>query len=195
MRFDIPRRRLYDKAMMSPASEKAASGRAFLAAALLALLAAGCASAPASPAPDGPAPAPAASSSFDPAAVSAEVKTAAIADIKALIQGLNTIIQRKDYESWLGYLTEDYKQHYSDPAVLAQISEYPVLKRAGIKLSSLKDYFLYVVYPSRQNDRVDDIEYLGEGLVKAITVSPKGDRQILYNLEKHGDTWKIGIGR
>jgi len=70
-----------------------------------------------------------------------------------------------------------------------------VLKRAGIKLSSLRDYFLYVVYPSRQNDRVDDIEYLEEGLVKAITVSPKGDRQILYNLEKHGDTWKIGIGR
>ncbi|HRY72924.1 MAG TPA: hypothetical protein P5165_06845 [Spirochaetia bacterium] len=190
--------------MTSRASEKRSLARAFIASALLALLAAGCAAAPAAPSTPPPvapatsppaAPAQPPAASFDPAAVSVEVKTAAIADIKALIEGLNTIIQRKDFESWLGYLTEPYKLHYSDPAVLAQISEYPVLKRAGIKLSSLRDYFLYVVYPSRQNDRVDDIEYLEEGLVKAITVSPKGDRQILYNLEKHGDTWKIGIGR
>ncbi|MBL8966798.1 MAG: hypothetical protein JNG85_07290 [Spirochaetaceae bacterium] len=143
---------------------------------------------PAEPVPVPPKP-------FDPAAVSAETKAAAVADIKALIEKLNTIIQRKDYDAWLLFLTEEYKAYYTDPAVLGKISEYPVLKRAGIKLNSLKDYFAYVVFPSRQNDRVDDIEYLGASLVKAITVSPKGERQILYNLEKHGDTWKIGIGR
>jgi len=94
--------------MTSRASENRAPRRAFIASALLTLLAAGCASAPASPAappPDAPpasSPVQPAAPSFDPAAVSAEVKTAAIADIKALIEGLNTIIQRKALESWLG---------------------------------------------------------------------------------------------
>jgi hypothetical protein len=79
--------------------------------------------------------------------------------------------------------------------VLGQYSEYPVIKSKGIKLQTLHDYFVYVVYPSRQNDKIDDIEFVGENLVKAITISPKGDRNILYMLEKHGDAWKIGIGR
>jgi hypothetical protein len=132
---------------------------------------------------------------FDPASVTAEEKTVAITDIRALILSLNQIIQRKDYEAWLGCLTDEYRAYYSRPDVLAQISEYPILKRMGIKLLSIEDYFLYVVYPSRQNDRVDDIDFVGENQVKAITLSPKGERQILYNLEKHDDTWKIGIGR
>ena len=149
---------------------------------------------PALSAPAAPA-APAKAPAFDPTKVSAEVKTAAITDIRALIENLNKIIQRQDYESWRANLTEEYVAQYSDPALLAQYSEYPILKRQGIKLTSLKDYFIYLVYPSRQNDRVDDVEFVSENLVKAITVSPKGSRDILYILEKHGDTWKIGIGR
>jgi hypothetical protein len=137
-----------------------------------------------------PAPRP-----FDPTAVSAEVKTAAITDIRALIANLNTIIQRQDYDSWRANLTDAYVAQYSDPVLLAQYSEYPVLKRQNVTLKTLKDYFVYLVYPSHQNDRVDDIEFVDENLVKAITVSPKGSRDILYILEKHGDTWKIGIGR
>lgn len=132
---------------------------------------------------------------FDPATVTAEEKNATFTDVKAFILSLNSIIQRKDYDAWLSHLTPEYIAYYSDPAVLAQISDYPVLKRMGVNLRSLKDYFLYVVYPARQNDRVDDIEFTSEEQVKAITISPKGDRQILYNLEKVGDSWKIGIGR
>jgi len=132
---------------------------------------------------------------FDPAKVSAETKTAAFTDIRALIDNLNKIIQRQDYDAWLANLTPAYIAYYSDPGLLAQYSEYPILKRQGVKLTTLRDYFVYLVYPSRQNDRVDDIDFVSENLVKAITVSPKGSRDILYILEKHGDTWKIGIGR
>ncbi len=144
--------------------------------------------------PPAPEPAPA-TPAFDPQSVSAEVKTAAMTDISAFIEDLNKIIQRKDYDAWLSHLTPEYVAYYSAPALLAQYSEYPVLKRQNIQLKTLKDYFVHLVYPSRQNDRVDDIEYVSENLVKAITVSPKGSRDILYILEKHGDTWKIGIGR
>jgi ABC-type transport system substrate-binding protein len=168
-----------------------------------ACIAAGCASG-AKPAPS-PAPAtPAQASSqatasnagnFDPSKVTAEVKSATFVDVRSLIDSLNQIIRQQDYDSWLGYLTENYIKYYSDPVVLGQYSEYPVIKSKGIKLQTLHDYFVYVVYPSRQNDKIDDIEFVGENLVKAITISPKGDRNILYMLEKHGDAWKIGIGR
>jgi len=137
----------------------------------------------------GPSPA------FDPSAVTEAVKDATIVDVRSFIDSLNQIIRRQDYDAWLSNLTDDYIRHYSDPAILMQYSEYPVIKGKGIKLQTLKDYFINVVYPSRQNDKVDDIEFVDENLIKAITLSPKGDRNILYMLEKHGDTWKIGIGR
>jgi hypothetical protein len=133
--------------------------------------------------------------SFDPTKVTAEVKTATFVDVRALIESLNLLIRQQDYNGWLSHLTDEYIAYYSDPEVLAKYSEYPIIKRKGIKLTTLKDYFVNVVYPSRQNDKVDDIEFVQGNLIKAITVNPKGERNILYMLEKHGDAWKIGIGR
>jgi hypothetical protein len=132
---------------------------------------------------------------FDPTTVTAAVKNATILDVRSFIESLNQIIRDKDYEAWRKNLTNEYIEYYSDTAVLSRFSEYPIMKRNSIKLETLQDYFIYVVYPSRQNDTVDDIEFVGEKLIKAITVSPKGDRNILYMLEKHGNAWKIGIGR
>lgn len=132
---------------------------------------------------------------FDPDSVSVEMKQATFFDVRALIQGLNSIIQAKDYESWAMALTDDYRSYYSSSDTLDRISDAPVLKRQGVKLRSLQDYFIYVVYPSRQNDRVDDIEFIDATHIRAITVNVKGERLVLYNLEKIGDTWKIAIWR
>lgn len=132
---------------------------------------------------------------FDPASVSVELKQTTFVDIRALVENLNSIIQAKDYDAWSKVLTDAYRDHYSSPEVLAQISDYPVLKRQGIVLHTLADYFMYVVYPSRQHDRVDDIEFIQATRVRAITVTAKGERLVLYNLEKIGDTWKIAIWR
>ena len=116
-------------------------------------------------------------------------------EVKVFINELNQIIRRKDYTAWRGYLTSDYATFYSSPAVLGEMSESAVLKRQGIKLTSLQDYFLYVVYPSRQSVRVDDIEFSSPLQVKAVTVTSAGDRQVYYYLEKVGESWKIGTGR
>jgi hypothetical protein len=132
---------------------------------------------------------------FDPAVVPEAVKSATFIDVRTFIESLNRIIRQKDYEAWRSNLSDDYIGYYSNPSVLAQYSEYSVIKANNIKLQTLGDYFIYVVYPSRQNDKVDDIDFVGENLIKAITLSPKGERNILYMLERHGDTWKIGIGR
>jgi len=140
-------------------------------------------------------PAPTAPPSFNPVTVTAETKNATFTDIRALIDSLNQIIRRQDYDAWLAHLTDGYIAFYSDPKTLHDFSQYPVIKSRGIELKTLRDYFLQVVYPAHQNDKVDDIDFIDANLVKAITLSPKGDRNILYILEKHGDTWKIGIGR
>ena len=146
------------------------------------------------PAAEVPPPPPAAPL-FDPKGVTAEVKTATFVDVRSLIDKLNQIIRDQDYDAWLTHLSDDYVKYYSDPEVLAKFSEYPIMKRQSIKLATLHDYFVYVVYPSRQNDKVDDIEFVDKNLIKAITINSKGDRNILYMLEKYGDAWKIGIGR
>jgi len=140
-------------------------------------------------------PAEPSSQPFDPASISAEAKKATFTDVRAFIESMNETIRLKDYDTWYKHLSGQYIAYYSDPTVLLQKSEAPILKRMGVKLQSLKDYFIYVVYPSRQNDRVDDIEFITERLVKAITIGPDGERQILYFLERDGTSWKIGIGR
>lgn len=132
---------------------------------------------------------------FDPATVSVELKQTTFVDVKALIARLNAIIQAKDYEGWSKVLTAEYLDYYSSPETLAKISESAVLKRQGVTLKTIEDYFRYVVYPSRQNDRVDDIEFIEPSRIRAIIVNAKGERLVLYNLEKIGDTWKIAIWR
>lgn len=166
-----------------------------------ALLAASCAGTPpsgpepkaatAAAAPSNPTPAAA----FDPSSLTKEEKKATFADAQALVERLNAIIRARDFGAWKTYLTPAYIAYYSDPLVLARLSESPVLKRAGIVLHSLEDYFLEVVYNSRQNARLDDIDFVGADSIVAITLSPQGDRLVLYNLEKQQDSWKIGLGR
>jgi len=128
---------------------------------------------------------------FDPEKVSVEVKQATLGDIKIFIDGLNTIIQNRDYERWYANLTDEYRSYYTKAEVLAELSEIFVIKRQGIVLRSLRDYFTYVVYPSRQNDKVDEIEFIDQNLIRAFTYSARGDKLVLYTLEKIDNTWKI----
>ncbi len=117
-------------------------------------------------------------------------KAEALFDIREFIFTLNKIVQRKDFEAWYSYLTADYVKYYSDPAVLAELSSQPTLRKYNIVLKSLKDYFLYVVYPSRQNDTVDEIEYIGYNKVIVYTYV-NNVKLVLYVLEKINGKWMI----
>lgn len=128
---------------------------------------------------------------FDPSSISKEVFDTTKMDVQALIGKLNEIIREKDYNTWVTYLGPTYRTALSDPAFLKRISESSVLKKQGVTLRELKDYFTYVVVPSRANDRVDDIEFIGQNRVKAFTVDSKGRRLRLYDLEKVPSGWKI----
>ena len=128
---------------------------------------------------------------FDPSTVTQELFDTTKNDVQKLIQQLNTIIRAKDYEAWTSFLSHDYFTTISSPEFLEQTSESARLKAMKIVLTNPKDYFLYVVVPSRANDRVDDIEFIAKTRVKAFTITPNGQRLRLYNLEQVGDSWKI----
>lgn len=144
-----------------------------------------------------PVPLPAQPAAAEPPAlvVSEELRQSTFVDVTGLIGTLNAIIRRRDFDAWRALLTDEYLRHYSDPQTLAELSQQPALRRYNIVLRSLRDFFTYVVYPSRQNDRVDDIEFIDERRIVAYTINAKEERLVLYNLEKIGDTWKIAIWR
>jgi len=128
---------------------------------------------------------------FDPASITKEEYDSTKSDIQALIQELNTIIRTQNYNAWVDHLGPKYMAAISSPAFLARVSESARLKNQKIVLRDLKDYFMYVVVPSRANDRVDDIEFIGQNRVKAFTVTEKNQRLRLYDLEKTDQGWKI----
>ncbi len=132
------------------------------------------------------------SQSDDKFQVSEDVFKQTFFDIELLIQELNSIIESEDYETWQQYLTPGYKEKMSSREVLDKLSDQPMLKKYNIKLKTLKDYFSYVVVPSRSNARLDDLVFVNENNVKAIMVI-SGQRSILYKLERTGNSWKIGI--
>ena len=123
--------------------------------------------------------------------VTEDVYEQTFTDIESLIAELNAIIKHENYEVWTTYLTKAYKASLEDPEQLSRISEEPILKKYNIRLSNLKDYFFYVVVPSRSDARLDDIVFVDESHVKAIMII-NNRRSILYKLEKIDDKWKIG---
>ncbi len=112
-------------------------------------------------------------------------------DIAALIEKLNKIIAAKDYESWKMNLSDNYIQYYSDPEILKEKTQSPLLVKYNIVLRSLEDYFNYVVVGSRQNIKLDEIKVLDRNKIKAYMFI-KGTPVIIYELVRIDNVWKIG---
>ena len=160
------------------------------------------------PAPEpaaAPQPQPPAEPVFNPASISQEKFDTTKADVQALIGDLNRIIKAKNFNSWRGFLSASFFEVISSKDFLDEKTE-ELYKRDQVVASNLgrdpkrvqkkilktpKDYFDNVVVPSRQNDRVDDIEFVTENQVIAYTVDTRGNRLILYDLAMIDDKWKI----
>jgi len=132
---------------------------------------------------------------FNPASISYDYYLSVREDVKRFIDELNDIIKKQDYNTWKEFLSPEYFEEISSTEHLHDISELPAMKTRNITLKTLQDYFTHVFIPSRENSRVDDIEFVGLYRVKAFTIQTNkaGDEQrlLLYNLEKNGDMWKI----
>ena len=124
--------------------------------------------------------------------VSEEVYTKTFDEIEKFIRNLNEIIRREDYDTWLTYLSEEYIERTGDPAYLKEQSEQPLLKKSKTSLNSLRDYFKYVVVPSRFQVQLDEIEFVGENQVKAYAMI-RNTKALLYLLVRENGMWKIGV--
>ncbi|MCK5152932.1 MAG: hypothetical protein KAQ93_01115 [Spirochaetales bacterium] len=112
-------------------------------------------------------------------------------DISELIQELNELIASKNFNEWKNYLSADYIEYYSDPDVLKEKSQSPLLTKYKIVLRSLEDYFNYVVVGSRQNVQLDEIKALDRDRIKAyMFINNKA--VIIYELIRIDNNWKIG---
>ncbi|MDR1575230.1 MAG: hypothetical protein LBS37_04415 [Treponema sp.] len=128
---------------------------------------------------------------FDPVTISEEVFNSTKIDVQRFIENLNQIIRSRNYDAWRVAISDGYFDKISSLEFLAAVSEQPAMKTRNIVLKSPQDYFNNVVVPSRANDRVDDIEFVGQHRVKAYTVTPNGSRLRLYDLETTENTWII----
>ncbi|MBN2618361.1 MAG: hypothetical protein JXR64_08645 [Spirochaetales bacterium] len=111
-------------------------------------------------------------------------------EVELLIQKLNKIISSNDYDNWKSFLSESYIEKYGDQEYLLKQSDNPVLKDYGIKLKTLKDYFRYVVVPSRSNVVVDEIQFITETSIKAFTFK-NNNKFLVYLLIKSDSGWII----
>ena len=136
-------------------------------------------------------PPPPQEATFDPGSITQEVFDTTKLEVQQLIDTLNRIIRSRDFNGWLGNLSEEYRAQISSPDFLQQISDSPALKSRNIVVTTPQEYFTNVVVPSRANDRVDDIEFVSQQRVMAYTNTNRGQRLRLYDLEKIEDKWKI----
>lgn len=124
--------------------------------------------------------------------VTEEVYQKTFEEIEGVIAELNAIIRARDFARWERRLTAAYRERTSSPQYLAEVSESAALKKNGVVLGSLVDYFNQVVVPSRSSVKLDEIAFVDATHVKAITVI-QGERYILYWLVRENGTWNIGI--
>ena len=124
--------------------------------------------------------------------VTEEVYQKTFEEIEGVIAELNAIIRARDFARWEKRLTSAYRERTSSPGYLAEVSQSAALKKNGVVLGSLVDYFNQVVVPSRSSVKLDEIAFVDATHVKAITVI-QGKRYILYWLVRENGTWNIGI--
>ena len=124
--------------------------------------------------------------------VTEEVYSKTFDEIEVFIHNLNEIIRNEDYDTWLTYLSEDYIENTDDPEYLKQQSEQPLLKKSNVHLRSLRDYFIYVVVPSRTQAQLDEIEFIDESQVRAFAMI-RNTKALLFLLVRENSDWKIGM--
>ncbi|ULQ59968.1 hypothetical protein K7I13_01090 [Brucepastera parasyntrophica] len=110
-------------------------------------------------------------------------------EIEEVVENLNKITLARDYNRWLTYLSDEYIQTFSNPANLETVSAS--LPTKGIKLKNLQDYFRYVFVPSRQDVRVDDIQFVSPTRVYVIMEISRDVFAAVYILEKTNSGWKL----
>lgn len=111
-------------------------------------------------------------------------------EVDDFVAVLNNIISKGDFNSWKAYLTDSYVEKYGNNEFLKELSENPVLKDYGVKLKTLRDYFRYVVVPSRSEVKIDEIQFVTEEKIKVYTYT-QNTKFVVYQLIRNESGWLI----
>ena len=128
-----------------------------------------------------------------------------MAELRSLISNLNAIMRSRNFNAWIGHLAESYYAELNSRSFLEARTEELFRRDQMVavgrgndpnrvqrrELRTVRDYFEYVVVPSRSNDRLDEIVFTANNRVVAYTVDPRGNRLILYELILVDGAWKI----
>ena len=112
-------------------------------------------------------------------------------EIEDLINELTQLIRKKNFNGWKRFLSEKYIETVESADYLREISEKPSLKDV-VELKTLRDYFQWVVVPSRASARLDEIIFKDEQHVTAYMFIEE-NRTILFQFEFIDNTWAITI--
>jgi hypothetical protein len=121
-----------------------------------------------------------------------ELKKKTFDEVQAVIVALDKIIADSNYSQWLTFLTKEYVASRGSDAFLVEASGSAVLRKSGIVLRNLEDYFTYVVVRSHSQGTLNEITFVDATHVKAYT-NIQGALYILYYLVREDDRWKIGV--
>lgn len=126
---------------------------------------------------------------FDTVAITKATFETTKNEMETVVEELNRITFNRDYDRWLTWLSEEYYREFSNKDTLETVSAS--LPTKGLRLRNLKDYFTYVFVPSRQNMRVDDIQFVSPTRVYVIMEIAPGSPAAIYILEKTDRGWKL----
>lgn len=112
-------------------------------------------------------------------------------EIENLINEVTHLIRKKNFNGWKKFLSEKYIEKVGSAEHLREVSESPSLKDV-IELKTMRDYFQWVVVPSRASARLDEIIFKDEQHVTAYMYIEES-RTILFQFELINDAWAITI--
>lgn len=111
-------------------------------------------------------------------------------EILDTIDKLADIMKTGNYRGWLGYVSPESREYWSNPKHLKEIEGKLPVK--GLKISGMQDYFKYIFVPARSGHRVEEIRYVSDSLVKAVQVQKNRDI-VFYTFEKVNNKWLLKL--
>lgn len=105
-----------------------------------------------------------------------------------IIDNLDLYMKNYDYNGWYKYVDPESRQYWSMKGNLTKASS--LLKKKGLRLLTLEDYFRFVFIPARTGHTVEEIRYVTEDLVKVVQVEDDTDI-VYYTFKKTNDHWKL----
>lgn len=111
--------------------------------------------------------------------------------IFVIINDLDRIMKKKDFNSWFNYLTPESQEYWSNKHNLQQLSLY-ISASGGFKINNIREYFETFFIPSRRGRIVDEIRYVTPDYVKVVQYTEQTDI-IYYFFEKCDGEWKLWL--